>query len=255
MNKKKVIKIISYILIAIFIAATVYIVIDIINSNEGEVEVPKLQIYDEQQSGENKQKVTREMEIINAIKELEKENHEVIGWVEIEGTNISYPVFQTYNNDYYVTYNYKGKKSKDGALFLDMNYDLSKPSSNLLIYGHNNQNGKMFSDLLKYKSEKYYKKHPIITFTTQKGEEKYEIISAFYSKVYYTHETNVFRYYYFVDAKNEKEYNEYVSNCVKASIYKTGKTAKYGDKLITLSTCSYHTEDGRFAVVGRKRNN
>ena len=117
MNKKKVIKIISYILIAIFIAATVYIVIDIINSNEGEVEVPKLQIYDEQQSGENKQKVTREMEIVNAIKELEKENHEVIGWVEIEETNISYPVFQTYNNDYYVTYNYKGKKSKDGAYF------------------------------------------------------------------------------------------------------------------------------------------
>lgn len=255
MDKKKILKIISCVLIIVFIAAVAYIAIDVINNNTDELEVPKIQIYDEQQSDPNKQKATREMELVNAINELKKENSEVIGWLEIEGTNISYPVFQTYNNDYYVTHNYKGKKSKDGALFLDMNYDLTKPSSNLLIYGHNNQNGKMFSDLLNYKNEKYYKAHPIITFTTPEGEEKYEIISAFYSKVYYTHEKNVFRYYYFVDAKNEKEYNNYVSSSLKASLYKTGKTAKYGDKLITLSTCSYHTEDGRFAVVGRKIDN
>ena len=52
---------------------------------------------------------------------------------------------------------------------------------------------------------------------------------------------------------NEEEYNEYVKNCKSASLYDTGKTAKYGEQLMTLSTCSYHTEDGRLAVVARKK--
>jgi len=62
----------------------------------------------------------------------------------------------------------------------------------------------------------------------------------------------VFRYYYFINAENEQEFNDYINNSKAASIYDTGITAEYGDKLITLSTCSYHTEDGRFAVVARK---
>ena len=60
--------------------------------------------------------------------------------------------------------------------------------------------------------------------------------------------------YYFVDAKNEEEYNEFVKNAKDASLYDTGKIAKYGDRLITLSTCSYHTEDGRFVVVAREKD-
>lgn len=74
----------------------------------------------------------------------------------------------------------------------------------------------------------------------------------FYMSHYYKSEKNVFRYYYFINAQTEQEYNEYVENSKKASLYDTGKTAQYGDQLLTLSTCSYHTEDGRLAVVARK---
>ena len=110
----------------------------------------------------------------------------------------------------------------------------------------------MFQELLKYEKEDFYKKHPIIRFTTNNEDAEYEIISAFKSRVYYKSEKNVFRYYYFVNAKTEAEYNEFVQNAKKASLYNIDKTAQYGDQLITLSTCSYHVEDGRFAVVGRK---
>lgn len=110
----------------------------------------------------------------------------------------------------------------------------------------------MFNELLKYNDEEYYKEHPTIRFTTNKEDAEYEIIAVFKSRVYYKSEQNVFRYYYFINAENEEEYNEYVENAKKASLYDTGKTAKYGDQLITLSTCSYHTEDGRFAIVARK---
>lgn len=189
------------------------------------------------------------------LEELQKENSDIIGYLEIQGTNISYPVLQTTDNDFYMKKNYKKEYSKDGSIFLDKDYNWEIPSSNLLIYGHNNNNGQMFCDLLNYKDESYYEEHPTIKFTTNKEEAEYEIIAVFLSRVYYKKEKNVFRYYYFINAENEEEYNSFVENCKKESLYDTGKTAKYGDQLITLSTCSYHVEDGRFAVVGRKIKN
>lgn len=189
------------------------------------------------------------------LEKLQKENPEIIGYLEIPRTNISYPVLQTTNNDFYMKKNYKKEYSKDGSIFLDKDYNWEIPSSNLLIYGHNNKNGQMFWDLLNYKDESYYEEHPTIKFTTNKEEAEYEIIAVFLSRVYYKKEKNVFRYYYFINAENEEEYNSFVENCKKESLYDTGKTAKYGDQLITLSTCSYHVEDGRFAVVGRKIKN
>ena len=111
----------------------------------------------------------------------------------------------------------------------------------------------MFADLIKYKDESFYKEHPTIKFTTADEDSEYEIISVFLSRVYYKSEKNVFRYYYFINAENEQEYNDYVNNAKAVSLYDTGKTAQYGDQLITLTTCEYSQEDGRFVVVGRKR--
>ena len=152
-----------------------------------------------------------------------------------------------------MTHNYKKEKSKDGSLFLDKDYNWELPSTNLLIYGHNNIGSKeMFVSLLKYEDENFYKEHPKIRLTTNKEDAEYEIIAVFKSRVYYKLEKNVFRYYYFINAENEQEFNEYVENSKKASIYDTGKTAEYGDQLMTLSTCEYSQDDGRFAVVARR---
>ncbi len=186
------------------------------------------------------------------LEELQKENPDIRAYIEIEGTNISYPVVQTSDNDYYLKKNYKKEYSNDGSIFLDKDVNLELPSTNYLLYGHNNKNGTMFNDLLKYKDKEFYNKCPAIKFITNTEESEYEIIAAFYSRVYYKSEKNVFRYYYFINAKNEQEFNDYINNSKKASIYDTEKSATYGDQLLTLSTCSYHTEDGRFVVVAKK---
>lgn len=196
--------------------------------------------------------INQQNERILKVQKLQEENSDIVGWLEIEGTSINYPVLQGTDNEYYMTHNYKKQKSKNGSIFLTKDYDWSIPSSNLLIYGHNLNNGMMFQELLKYAKEEFYKEHPIIRFTTNKEDTEYEIISVFKSRVYYKTEKNVFRYYFFVNANSEAEYNEFVQNAKKASLYDIDKTAKFGDQLITLSTCSYHVEDGRFAVVGRK---
>ena len=197
--------------------------------------------------------INQQTERILKVQKLQEENSDIVGWLEIEGTSINYPVLQGTDNEYYMTHNYKKQKSKNGSIFLTKDYDWTIPSSNFLIYGHNLNNGTMFQELLKYAKEEFYKEHSIIRFTTNKEDAEYEIISVFKSRVYYKTEKNVFRYYFFVNAKSEAEYNEFVQNAKKASLYDINKTAQFGDQLITLSTCSYHIEDGRFAVVGRKK--
>ena len=186
------------------------------------------------------------------LEKLKKQNNDIVGWLEIPNTKINYPVLQTTDNEYYMTHTYKKEYSKDGSIFLDKDYNWDVPSSNLLIYGHNNKNGNMFQELLKYEDESYYKEHPTIKFTTVNEDCTYEIIAVFKSRVYYKSEKNVFRYYYFINAENEEEYNNYVEESKKASLYDTGKTAEYGEQLLTLSTCEYSQEDGRFVIVARK---
>ena len=193
-----------------------------------------------------------EKERIIKVKSLKEQNSDIVGWLEIPNTNINYPVLQGQDDEYYMTHNYKKEKSKNGSIFLSKDYDFSIPSSNLLMYGHNLGNGTMFQELLKYESENYYKNHPTIRFTTVDDDSEYEIIAVFKSRVYYKSEKNVFRYYYFINAENESEYNNFVQNAKKASLYDIDATANYNEQLITLSTCSYHVKDGRFAVVARK---
>lgn len=201
---------------------------------------------------ENTDEQNEETERMLQVKQLQEQNPDIVGWLEITNTNINYPVLQGTDNTYYMTHNYKKQNSKNGSIFLDANYDWNIPSNNLLIYGHNLGNGMMFQELLKYEQESFYQEHPVIRFTTAKEDAEYEIISAFKSRVYYQSEKNVFRYYYFINSKSEEEYKEFVKNAKNASLYPIEATASYGDQLITLSTCSYYVEDGRFAVVARK---
>lgn len=202
---------------------------------------------------DNSKEITnKQTERMIKVTELKKINNDIIGWLEIPNTKINYPVLQGSDNEYYMNHNYKKEKSRNGSIFLTKDYNWEIPSSNLLIYGHNLNNGTMFQELLKYIDESYYKEHPKIRFTTVEDDSEYEIIAVLKSRVYYQSEKNVFRYYFFVNAKNEEEYNQFIQNAKKESLYDTNVTAKYGDQLITLSTCSYHVKDGRFAVVGRR---
>ncbi len=113
----------------------------------------------------------------------------------------------------------------------------------------------MFEDLIKYRDKSFYEGHTKIRFTTEQDDSMYEIVSVFLSKVYYKSDKNVFRYYYFINAKNKDEYNEFISNAKKISLYDTGVTAEYGEQLLTLSTCEYSQKNGRLAIVAKKINN
>lgn len=186
------------------------------------------------------------------VSELKEKYPNLVGWVKIDGTNIDYPVMQWTDNEHYLTYKYDGTKSKLGSIYLHKDADVNKPSSNFIIYGHNITTGVMFNELLDYKRQSFYNDHKIIHFTTEDKDAEYEIVSVFTSKVYNDNE-NVFKYYKFIDARNEAEYNDYISNVKRLSLYNTGVDAKYGDQLITLTTCEYSQKNGRIVVVAREK--
>lgn len=223
------------------------------NNNNENVEI--LNSQENEKKSEEQIKKEKEAESIKRIAQvtkLKEEYKDIIGWIEIEDTHISYPVVQGKDNDFYLTHNYKGDRAERGAIFLDSNYNWNIKGNNLMIYGHYMINNEMFTDLTKYVEENYYKEHPTIRFTTEKEDAEYDIIAVFRSKVYNKNEKDVFKYYNFINSESEKEYNNFIKNIKQASIYDIEETAEYGDELITLTTCSYYTEDGRFVVVGRK---
>ena len=120
-------------------------------------------------------------------------------------------------------------------------------SDNIIIYGHHIKGNKMFGELEKYQSKKYYSNHKIIDFNTIYGEYEYEIISVFKTVA-----DTGFRYYEFEKARTQEEYNNFISQCKSIELYETGQTAEYGDKLITLSTCDYSVKNGRLVVVAKQ---
>ena len=190
-------------------------------------------------------------DVLPEFQEMLKTNSKIVGWITIDDTKIDYPVAQTTDNEYYLNHDLNQKEDRNGTIFLDTNCDIIEPSTNLILYGHHMQSGNMFGGLGKYEDEQYYEKHKYITFDTLYEHGTYEVMYVFRSHVFA--ETEVaFKYYQFIDAYSEVEFDSYMQEMADMSFYDTGVTASYGDRLLTLSTCDYQEKDGRFVVVAKK---
>ena len=177
-----------------------------------------------------------------------EQNHDFVGWISIDGTNINYPVMQTVNNpNYYLKHGFEKQYSNYGVPYVQENCALDT-SDNVVIYGHHMNNGSMFADLCKYESADFYREHPTIRFDTLAGFGEYEIVAVFKTVAY---SERGFKYYHFVDAADEDDFNAFISQCKALALYDTGVDAEYGDKLLTLSTCEYSRTNGRMVVVAK----
>ncbi len=183
--------------------------------------------------------------------DLYAQNSDLLGWIKIEGTVIDYPVMYTPKSpDKYLHKNFDGEYSSSGLPFMDAGCYVG--CGNYLIYGHNMKNGSMFASILDYKDESFWQEHSVIYFDLVGELGTYQVIAAFYDKVHQSDETDAFRYYRCLDLTAEEDFNYYINNVKAMALYDTGIETAYGDSLLTLSTCSNHTTDGRFVVVAKK---
>lgn len=193
-----------------------------------------------------------ETEASNRYARLVEQNPDFVGWIEIEGTAVSYPVMYTpEDSQYYLHRNFDKEYEYSGLPFVDGACTLEPRSTNVIIYGHNMKNDTMFSHLLDYQDEDFYKEHPEITFNTIYGDGQYAIVSVILGRALYENEDG-FRYYGLINAASKEEFDQYMDNIRALELYDTGVDASYGDELLTLSTCEYSQENGRLAIIAKK---
>lgn len=235
-NKKSVLKVIISLIVAAILVMIAGMAVKLLKED-----------YTEEKTFKDIQKVVKKADDEDILSKLKKRNGDVIGYLEIPDTTISYPVMQTKDNpDFYLNHDIDKNYSFYGTPYLSAYCDLEK-SDNLIIYGHNINGGRMFGALTQYKDESFYKKHKNIYLTIE-DKSKYEIFAIISVNKY------EFPYWKFVMAQDESDYNEFICKAKQYSIYDTRITPKYGDKVITLSTCdNSRGNDYRFVVFGIKK--
>lgn len=193
--------------------------------------------------------------IENPYLEYFEENEDLVGWLLVPDTKIDAAVMWTPEDEnYYLNRNFQKKSDKNGCLILDTDSCLDPITTNQIIHGHNMKSGKMFGTLMKYEEQSYAEEHPYIYLYEKDICRKYEVMAVFRSQVYKKTD-QVFKFYKFFQADTEEELEEFTSNVLEMSLYDTGVVPQFGDRFITLSTCAYHVNNGRFVVVARECEN
>lgn len=179
-------------------------------------------------------------------------NEDMAGWLQIPDTEIDYPIMWTPEDEnYYLYRGFDKKENQNGCLILDTDSCLEPLTTNLIIHGHNMKSGAMFGNLTEYENPEYFEAHRQIILYTPQCRRNYEVLAVFRSQVYKKTDTQ-FKFYKFFQADTQEEFDDFYSNIKELSLYDTGVTASFGDHFITLSTCAYHTDHGRFVVVARE---
>lgn len=239
-NKKKIIALV--VLIIVIISISGYFIYNYLAPHHPTLEVPNTSAETIEEEYDPK---------LDEIKKLYEENNDLIGWLQIDGTKIDYPVMYTPGEDYYLRRDFYKKSFTGGTLYIDKHNIMEPRDINLIIHGHNMSNGTMFADLIKYKDKNYYEDHKHIVYYTLEGKEEYEVIAVFLSKVYNVGD-NVFKYYKFYGEQNQEQYFEYIVNIKTLDMHDIELSATYPERLLTLSTCDYYTTDGRLVVVAKQ---
>lgn len=178
------------------------------------------------------------------INKLVNEYKGATGYIEIPDTNISYPIMQGEDNSYYLKHLPNGERNKMGSIFIDYRNN-GFNDKNTIIYGHNFNNGTMFSDLLSYKSDEFYKNHSYYKIYTSDGVIEVSIFAI-----------------YIADATEEElqinfeanDFEDYLNRILKNNLINSEVMVDSDDSLITLCTCSNGSWKSRLIVVGKVLN-
>ncbi len=197
-----------------------------------------------------------DLPLVDRFAELRKINPDIVGWLKVPGTKCDNPVVQTVDNNKYLNTTFEGETSKYGTLYADYRnkFEGLQLSDNTVIYGHHMKDGLMFGQLNRLRKLETYKENPVLQFTTSYDRDimNWKIVSVFLINTEKHDATDVLFNYHIPNFKSETQFYEYLNEIQQRSFILTGVDVLYGDKLLTLSTCSYEFSDARLVVVARR---
>ncbi|NMO95439.1 class B sortase [Paenibacillus lemnae] len=171
-------------------------------------------------------------------------NKEIVGWLDVPGTNIQYAAAQTTDNDYYLTHSIKKEKNENGSVFMDYRNAPDASDRHTILYGHYTKDGTIFTELKKYRDESFYRSNPVFTFNTLYEESRWEIFSVYV--------TDTSFYYIQTHFRSNRDFRSFAATLQEKSIFPSGVSLREDDQILTLSTCAYDFEDARLVIHARK---
>lgn len=177
------------------------------------------------------------------FEELAQVNQDIVGWLYSENTVVNYPIVRGNDNAYYINHLFDGKRSSSGTLFMDYRNDSDFSDENSIIYGHNMNDGSMFSALIGYKSQEYYDEHPVMYLLTPQYNYRIEIFSAYICASDAAAYTRQFA--------SKTDYSKHLSRIIRKSNFESSVQVSANDRIATLSTCTYEYDNVRYVVHGK----
>ena len=189
--------------------------------------------------------------ILAEMKPIYDLNKDVVGWVNIPGSKIDYPVLQAKDRpDYYLYRNIYGKEDNHGSIYVEEHCDVFNPSDVVVLHGHHMADGTMFHNIKYYMYDYYMEDNPYVYFDTLYVRRKYEVVMLFRCNGEPSNKYPFFPYHTYNDFKDEAEFNYFMTNIRKLAYMSSDVQVKYGDKLLLLSTCyDYPYPNGRIVLV------
>ena len=177
---------------------------------------------------------------------LKAVNSQVVGWIQIPGSQINYPVYQTTDNEYYLHTNAKGEWSIGGQIFMDYeNNPNGLIDQQTILYGHHMRNGSMFQFIGALNDQSTFNKVETIWYVTP--TQAYELEPVF---TYHTDEDDdEVRQFNFTSVD---EFRSYLKDRLSRAVSSRSDAAEVisrAEHVLTLFTCNYTDQYGRTMLI------
>ncbi len=165
------------------------------------------------------------------LEALRQVNPDVVGWITIPDTMLSYPLMQGEDNDYYLKHTWEKAYSSLGSLYMDYRNDSALGDFNTILYGHRMRGDDMFGSLKYFEDPAHWEDHPAVYLTTDEGVRRYDIFAAYEIDITDCHT-------YRLGLEETEGRQAYIDYCTGLSALDTGIVPRPGDHILTMSTCT-----------------
>lgn len=170
-------------------------------------------------------------------------NPDVVGWLSLEDTVINYPIVQGSDNEYYLHHLFTKEYNNTGCIFMDVDNAKDFSDLNTVLYAHHMRNGSMFAELEGYRDQEYYDTHRELVLQTPSGNYLVEPFAGLL--------TDGYSDYIQIGFQDSDSFLSYVNQMRSQSTFQSDVTITAEDRILTMSTCRYDVDNGRYAVFAK----